>query len=104
MDSIGNSGGTGGTATTITNTDSVTKIDVIVCRFQGVLVIGQLTFYKPTSNQVIGEAHNTCTNPQTYVYQIPSGEQFIGFTGWNSQTSSINRVFLGAIRFITIDR
>lgn len=104
VDSIGNSGGTGGTATTITNTDSVTKIDVIVCRFQGVLVIGQLTFYKPTSNQVIGEAHNTCTNPQTYVYQIPSGEQFIGFTGWNSQTSSINRVFLGAIRFITIDR
>uniref|UniRef100_UPI0039B03073 Ig-like domain-containing protein n=1 Tax=Morganella psychrotolerans TaxID=368603 RepID=UPI0039B03073 len=104
VDSIGNSGGTGGQTTMITNTNTVTSISVVTCEFENVNVIGKLVFKKPLGNQSIGEANSTCKNKSTFEYVIKTGEQFIGFTGWDSQTAALNKVYLSGIKFITIEK
>ncbi|WP_392560810.1 Ig-like domain-containing protein [Orbus sturtevantii] len=96
VDAIGETGGTLGDKKYITQTDKVTKIEVLICtytvrtglrKYEDVPAVGQLIFHYNSSSPIgkIEIGRGDCKDKKVVeTFTIPEKQQFVGYRAWTT--------------------
>ncbi|WP_392560809.1 Ig-like domain-containing protein [Orbus sturtevantii] len=101
VDAIGETGGTLGDKKYITQTDKVTKIEVLICtytvrtglrKYEDVPAVGQLIFHYNSSSPIgkIEIGKGDCKDKKAVqTFTIPENQQFVGYRAWTTELMKV---------------